>query len=852
MSTSLFKRTIGAVGFVMVLSITVTFTLGNNNSSALSGSEFKAGRIIDDAYFYNGTTMSAAEIQNFLNAKVPTCDTWGTQPYGGTTRAEYGASRGYPAPYTCLKDYRQDTGYKAGQSGLCSAIEAKSGRTAAQIIDDVARACHISQKVLLVMLQKEQGLVTDDWPWSIQYRGAMGYGCPDTAACDSEYYGFFNQVYNAALQFQRYKADPNNWNHVPFMTNQVLYQANAPECGSRSTYIENYATAGLYNYTPYTPNQAALNNLYDTGDSCSAYGNRNFWRYYNDWFGSPIGDDTYSTDLIMDAPITMSPASPRAGDAVTVTFRIKNNTSSTKSYGTNILQCRIEKYKNCDSAALPGGSLASGATKTFSYTIIPSIGGTITLKPYFVNAAGIWSRYGHSTNTLSEKTFPVPHLRATGQLSYGPKAPNVGEIMKFSIPITNNGAVPITISTSLIQCRINGVTNCDSPLGGSDTIAPGATRTYRYSIPITIAGEHTFTAYYRFDNRWFKYISGDSPVMVTSTDISIQEPFAVSDATLIPHQQLTTNYTLVNNGQSPVTIDASLTQCRFDKTTNCDPSPKPQVTIGAGAAFTVSDTFKSSKPGTYRFMPYYKVNGEYHTPRTATLTEATVRPYTADMRVTDFVPNNPNVGDPLSVTYTVKNSGSETAYYQDGVLQCRYGTTNCDSAHTGKIDIAPGASRTFTEQLVARVSSGKYTLKPFYFQNGKWNTYKNADGGTDFSPRTVTVQHVKPQLSITDSMIISSQSPRVGDSVVVKYTITNNASTKINVANWVTQCRIDSITNCDNPWGSGLSLNPGQSIELSGTHSITRKGSYRFIPYVLYDNIWYTYTGSPSLTISVQ
>ncbi|MDG2497268.1 MAG: LysM peptidoglycan-binding domain-containing protein, partial [Aquiluna sp.] len=30
-------------------------------------------------------------------------------------------------------------------------------------------------------------------------------------------------------------------------------------------------------------------NMYGTGDSCSAYGNRNFWRFFHDWFGSPIG-----------------------------------------------------------------------------------------------------------------------------------------------------------------------------------------------------------------------------------------------------------------------------------------------------------------------------------------------------------------------------------------------------------------------------------------------------------------------------------------------------------------------------------------------------------------------------------
>jgi len=60
--------------------------------------------------------------------------------------------------------------------------------------------------------------------------------------------------------------------------------------------LQNKATAALYYYTPYQPNAAALANLGGTGDGCSSYGNRNFWVYYNNWFGSttaptpPMGD----------------------------------------------------------------------------------------------------------------------------------------------------------------------------------------------------------------------------------------------------------------------------------------------------------------------------------------------------------------------------------------------------------------------------------------------------------------------------------------------------------------------------------------------------------------------------------
>jgi uncharacterized protein with LGFP repeats len=48
--------------------------------------------------------------------------------------------------------------------------------------------------------------------------------------------------------------------------------------------IQNLATHALYIYTPYTPNDAALANLTGIGDSCSSYGNSNFWEYYTSWF----------------------------------------------------------------------------------------------------------------------------------------------------------------------------------------------------------------------------------------------------------------------------------------------------------------------------------------------------------------------------------------------------------------------------------------------------------------------------------------------------------------------------------------------------------------------------------------
>lgn len=260
--------------------------------SALSGSDFNPGNIMEDSTFFNGGAMAAWDIQSFLNAKLPSCDTNGnvqkTYSYNGqtvtTSRAVYAERLGYPTPpYACLKDVVHDSVAKSPDA-YCSGSTTAGRKSSAQIIYDVGAACSVSQKVLLVLLQKEQSLVTDDWPWPNQYRAATGYGCPDTAPCDAEYYGFFNQVYNAAHQFQRYAKSSASFRYRSGRDNFIQYNPDAG-CGGSNVYIQNNATAGLYNYTPYQPNAAALNNLYGSGDSCSAYGNRNFWRLFADWFG---------------------------------------------------------------------------------------------------------------------------------------------------------------------------------------------------------------------------------------------------------------------------------------------------------------------------------------------------------------------------------------------------------------------------------------------------------------------------------------------------------------------------------------------------------------------------------------
>ena len=242
----------------------VAVAMPQEAEAAPSSSGFDPGYIISDSQFYVKDAMSQDQIQAFLDSNIGTC-----------------------LNSLCLNVLRVDTPTTTLAFGTCATYPGEANESAARIIYKVQQACSISAKVLLVTLQKEQGLVTSRSPSASILRKALGQGCPDTAACDSAFYGFFNQMYSGARQLTWYGNPQGSHTSIKVgQLNAVRFHPNAA-CGSSNVVVQNRATAALYYYTPYQPNAAALANMGGTGDACSSYGNRNFWVYYNNWFGSP-------------------------------------------------------------------------------------------------------------------------------------------------------------------------------------------------------------------------------------------------------------------------------------------------------------------------------------------------------------------------------------------------------------------------------------------------------------------------------------------------------------------------------------------------------------------------------------
>ena len=257
--------------FVTLLGAAVTTDVG---SAATPITDFDPGYIISDAVMYDSRSMTEAQIAQFIAAQGASCT-----PSAGNT---------------CLKDYRETTPTRPATSLCTGTYTGAADETAAAIISKVGIACGINPQVLLVTLQKEQGLITATAGKApATYARALGFGCPDNTGgvCSAEYAGFANQVYSAAQQLQRYAANPTSYAHRAGAINNIRFSPDA-SCGSSPVFIQNQGTASLYNYTPYQPNAAALAAGTGTGDACSSYGNRNFHIYFKQWFGLPTGNRT--------------------------------------------------------------------------------------------------------------------------------------------------------------------------------------------------------------------------------------------------------------------------------------------------------------------------------------------------------------------------------------------------------------------------------------------------------------------------------------------------------------------------------------------------------------------------------
>ncbi len=502
-------------------------------AEAATASQFAPGNLISDAAFFDGDSMTSAQIQTFLQARVPSCS----------------------SSYACMTTYTQATPTMSA-TAYCSRYAGESSESAALILSKVGRACGVSQKSLIVLLEKEQGLITASSPSKSRFDKATGMGCPDTAGCDPAFNGFFYQVYYAASQFQRYAANPGSYRHHAGQDNAVLYHPNSA-CGSNTVFIENQATAGLYNYTPYQPNSAAMSNLYGTGNECSSYGNRNFWRIYSDWFGNPTagsslvktssssavfllsGDIKYliASSAVLSALRPLGPIGtvsqplldtyPTSGTASSI-VRSPSGTISLID-GTT-----LRKFPTCTMVGAFGGSCsAAGYTQLQEYQVAEFAAGTVLSTQV---AATSGKQYSVEAGTKREILDAASATEAGLTATYTAISDRALGLIPLGVPIVRDSVFVRTRGTGTYSFIAGGERHSVTETLATQSSAPALLAGYLDSASVSALAEGSpFTAVVASMDGDRRVVSSvgvsswpDGPVVPAARPIAVSDAFVAS------------------------------------------------------------------------------------------------------------------------------------------------------------------------------------------------------------------------------------------------------------------------------------------------------------------------------------
>ena len=243
------------------------------SAAGAGGGTFDPGNIISDQVMYNTGSMTVGQIRAFIAAQDAACPD--SNPW-------------------CSKNLTVSWADYAGDQ-YCKPVPPAAGVDTAAAIYAFSLACGVNPQVMLVTWQKEsQGLDRAD-PTASNYDEAFGWNCPDSgvggsANCSSGAAGFMTQLQGMAHQWARYRVEiPNHKYNYAVGTYTILWNLAETGCGGAPVNIANVATASLYVYTPYQPNAASLAAYPGAGDSCSSYGNRNFFFMFRHYFGSTGG-----------------------------------------------------------------------------------------------------------------------------------------------------------------------------------------------------------------------------------------------------------------------------------------------------------------------------------------------------------------------------------------------------------------------------------------------------------------------------------------------------------------------------------------------------------------------------------
>lgn len=836
-------------------------SLTQDQVAATDARNFNPGRIIDDGIFTNSNAMSVQDIQNFLDSKV-TCDTWGakTSELGEGTRRQWMANRGIQPPFRCVTDYYENPSTK--ENNYSKNDRPAGSISAAQIVYNYSKQFNINPQVIIATLQKENGMITDEWPTPKQFTEAMGFACPDNVApgapaCDPAYKSFASQVYQAARHFRGYIDNSPGW-YIPYNTgsNSILWNPNQ-SCGRSTVNIENRATVALYSYTPYRPNQPALNAQYGLGDDCSAYGNRNFYLYFSDWFGSTT---LYNGQIILSQELSVTSTSGNGmvyqGDTITGTFEVSNTASFETSAGGIGLCARLDgqnydigfKHQNI----LPANSKTSlsfskkidrpGSLDIFICSYNESMGGwAATAANYPYNQTSSMLR----SITKSVAANPI----ITSGVSISPSTPVAGQPTTATITLTNVSPVAVSAGSIVIAARDPQGNNVDFPADPELIIPGNGSVTYSKTRSFSNTGEYRFFIANLKDGQWStnypisnntvtktgSFEVKDNPLVSSGLELSVSNPAS--------GQMTTVTFVIQNASPTPMNIGQILVAARDPQGNNVDFPADSNVTVPANGAYTYSKTKAFTEVGTYKMFIANYSNNKWDMNYPKSISTNITRSSTFNVKDNPLVisgistsPTQPVAGQPVTAEMSIRNDSSSPVNIGQMLIAARdQKGSNIDFPADSDVTIAANSTYVYSKTKTLN-TSGEYTLFIANFRNSQWSM--NYPKSNSSSVIRKTTLNVKDNPLVTEGITIQPASPLKDQDTTASVTLRNDSSSPVSVGMLVIAARDPQGNNVDFPADTELIIPANSTVTYTKTRQFNTSGIYNFFLSSYKDGKW--------------
>ncbi len=473
---------------------------GTEQSSTPSAS-FPYGEIISDEVFYNGTAMTAAQIQTFLNTQGKDCKASGDK--------------------TCLKNTKFATKNLLTDRGGCKPLKLTGSQSAATIIAETAKACSINPQVILANIQKESSGIYQPLN-AAGWAKVMGSGCPDGKPCDPAEAGFTQQIYYGTDKLASYRLS-QSWPYIAAVKSgakvTIPYAWNKPSCGGHTFVIKNLATASLYTYTPFVPNAAALP-YPAAGDSCSSTVWRNFHHYMTLWFPASMKPQekvvpvpTISGTVRFGATVTAAGADATSWKpaATLVTYQwLRNGSPISKATKSTYVPVLADVGKNLSvrvtgmNGALTTGTATSKAQKVAGPTIARLSGAD-----RYATSLAVYK----STGVKGKPLFVATGAVFADSLSAGPAVASVGGSLLLTRPggLTNAQIAQVKANAPSAVYIVGGTGAVSEAVANQLRAATGKT-------PERVGGSNRYSTSEAIYDRFFSTKSGTQVLVATGRD----------------------------------------------------------------------------------------------------------------------------------------------------------------------------------------------------------------------------------------------------------------------------------------------------------------------------------------------